>query len=306
MRVLFLGNHTVGVRALRVIHREAALAGVVAHPDDPEDGVCYESVFAEATRAGVSVLRATGKSPELEAFVRAAAPDLLWITDYRYLLPGRLLTLPALGTVNLHPSLLPKYRGRAPINWAIIHGETQLGLTAHFVDEGMDSGDIIAQRAFTLGEMQDVGDALNRLYPIYEALTVEVLSAFKLGIVGRRKQDAAMATVFPRRTPADGLIDWSRPARDVWNLIRAVARPYPGAYTQWRERTLRIWQAGRVQAFAAGVVPRSGEVLGVSTDGRNITVACSDEALVITSFESDNTDTLAPRIGDVLSPFIQV
>jgi methionyl-tRNA formyltransferase len=304
MKVLFLGNHTVGVRALRVIHRQAELVGVVAHPDDPEDGVCYESVFAEAKRLGVSVIRTSGKSPELETFVRAVAPELIWIADYRYLLPSQLLTLAALGTVNLHPSLLPTYRGRAPINWAILHGETELGLTAHFVDEGMDTGDIIAQRAFRLTQAQDVGDALDTLYPLYQQLTVEVLAAFQAGNVRRRPQDAAQATTFPRRTPADGLIDWTRPARDVWNLIRAVAKPYPGAFARWSEGTVRVWRVSRVEALAAGVQPVAGEVLDISSDGHAFSVACGDAALVVSSFALENTDSRAPRVGDVLSALV--
>lgn len=304
MKVLFLGNHTVGVRAMRVIHRRADLVGVVAHPDDPEDGVCYESVFAEAQRLGVSVVRASGKSPELESFVRSAAPDLIWITDYRYLLPAGLLTLATRGTVNLHPSLLPKYRGRAPINWAILHGETQLGLTAHFVDAGMDTGDIIAQRTFALSQAQDVGDALATLYPLYEELTAEGLAAFQGGSVPRRVQDSTHATAFPRRTPADGLIDWTRPARDVWNLIRAVAHPYPGAFAPWSEGAVRVWRAARVEAFAVGALPVAGEVLAVSADGRALTVACGDAALVVSSFALEPTAGRPPRVGDVLSALI--
>jgi methionyl-tRNA formyltransferase len=297
MKVLFLGNHTVGVRALRVIHREAELVGVVAHPDDPEDGVCYESVFAEAKRLGVPVVRASGKSPELESFVRSAAPDLIWITDYRYLLPARLLKMAACGTVNLHPSLLPKYRGRAPLNWAILRGETQLGLTAHFVDEGMDTGGIIAQRTFTLAQTQDVGDALEMLYPLYAALTAEVLAAFQAGCVPHRAQDTAQATVFRRRTPEDGLIDWTRPAREVWNLIRAVAAPYPGSFSPWADGAVRIWKATGIVPFASQLDrPAPGAVMQVAGGDGMLVVACGDAGLAVTNFTLENTIS-APQVG---------
>src|SRR5262245_39304488 len=133
MRVLFLGNHTVGTKTLAAIAETETVVGVVAHPEDPEDGVRYESVYGLALSRGWKVLRGGGKDTKVDEFIRQAKPDLLWITDFRYLLPAPLLNIAPLGVVNLHPSLLPKYRGRAPINWAILKGETTLGLTAHYV-----------------------------------------------------------------------------------------------------------------------------------------------------------------------------
>lgn len=277
---------------MRVLHREARLAGIVAHPPDSEDGVRYESVFAEARRLGVPALRAAGKSPELADFAARLAPDLIWITDYRYLLPTAVLAQARLGAVNLHPSLLPKFRGRAPVNWAILHGEHQLGLTAHFVDEGMDTGDIIAQRTYRLAQSQDVGDALDILYPHYESLSAEVLACFNSGTVPRKAQDGTQATAFPRRTPEDGRIDWTAPAREVWNLIRAVAAPYPGAFAQWPDGRIRIWKASGLRNFGSNVRPAPGELLEVSADSRTITMACADAALVITSFTLEMGATL--------------
>lgn len=294
LRVLFFGNHTLGVRTLRVICERAELVGVVAHPDDPEDGVRYESVFAAAQTLGVPAIRATGKSAALPEFVRRCAPELIWITDFRYLLPVELLGLAPRGVVNLHPSLLPKYRGRAPVNWAMLRGETEFGLTAHFVDAGMDTGDIIAQRRFTLTQSQDIGDALDTLYPLYETLTAEVLGYFLSGEVPRRVQDHAQATAFPRRRPDDGLIDWSASARDVWNLIRAVAAPYPGAFTFYAGMRVNIWQAAAIEPCAPET--RAGEVLASSAD--RLVVACRDAALVISKFEVESHLTL--RAGDRL------
>lgn len=295
LRVLFFGNHTLGVRTLRVIRKHAQLVGVVAHPDDPEDGVRYESVFAEAGRVGLPAIRATGKQPALAAFVRDLAPDLIWITDFRYLLPGALLALAPRGVVNLHPSLLPKYRGRAPVNWAMLRGETEFGLTAHFVDEGMDTGDIIAQRRFTLTPAQDIGDALDILYPLYEAITAEVLTYFHAGHVPRRIQNHKDATEFPRRRPEDGRIDWSAPARDVWNLIRAVAAPYPGAFSFSGRTRVNVWKVAGVAARPENALP--GEILAVSA-GR-LVVACADAAVIVANFEVENGGALSPgdRLG---------
>ena len=300
-RIVFLGNHTVGVRALRVLQRDADLVGVVAHPDDPEDGVRYESVYDEAVRRGLPVLRGTGRSAVVMEFVRKCAPDLLWVTDYRYLLPSLLVNLARLGAVNLHPSLLPRYRGRASINWAILRGETELGLSAHLIDDGMDTGDIMAQRRYTLAQHEDVGDALEKLYPLYEAITAEVVAAFLSGSLPRRAQEVAHASVFPRRTPEDGLIDWTAPSRDVWNLIRAVAAPYPGAFSSAGSTRLTIWRAAAVESFARDTSPEAGEILDVSPDRKSLTVACGDAALVVTRYSlAAQTGDTAIHPGDVL------
>lgn len=299
LRVLFLGNHTVGVRALRVIAREASLVGIVAHPTDPEDGVRYESVFNEARRLNLPVIRAAGKAPELAAFIRTHAPDLLWITDYRYLLQREILALAALGAVNLHPSLLPAYRGRASINWAILKGEQRLGLSAHFVDEGMDTGDVIAQHAYHLEQTEDVGDALNRLYPLYESITAEVLAGLAKGNLIRRTQNVAQASAFPRRTPEDGRIDWRKPAREIWNLVRAVAAPYPGAFSAREDGSVvRLWKVSGLQPFSSRRQPDAGELLAVSEDRRTITIAGGDAALVVSQLTIEGQGARELSVGE--------
>lgn len=287
LKVLFLGNHTVGVRVLHSLAAHAHLCGVVAHPSDPEDGVRYESVANAAASMGVRCLRASGRSPELRDFILQQAPELLWITDYRYLLPAEVLALAPLGAINLHPSLLPKYRGRAPLNWAILHGESRLGLTAHFVTAGMDDGDIIAQHAFELNQSQDVGDALELLYPLYARITAEVLDLLGRGCVSRRMQDESQATAFPRRTPEDGVIDWSQPARGVWNLVRAVAAPYPGAFSQREEGLLRIWKAEGIRPFDRTESPLPGLVEQVELPHGRLSIACADAWLMVTRWDCE-------------------
>lgn len=281
MRVAFFGNHDVGLAALKALQEECRVALVIAHPPDPEDGSRYRSVFDEAKRMGLTAHRRSGRDPDLRKLLQEAKPDLLWITDYRYLLPSSLLEVPPLGAVNLHPSLLPKYRGRAPLNWAILKGETRLGLTAHFVDSGVDSGDIIVQHAFELREDQDVGDALRILYPAYDRITRDVLKLFDSGSVPRMPQAHEEATVFPRRKPEDGLIDWTRPAREIRDLVRAVARPYPGAYTAADGGRLTIWRA-RSTEDSSGAAP--GTVYRVE-DGQ-AHVQCGRGVLIILEAEA--------------------
>jgi methionyl-tRNA formyltransferase len=272
MRVVFLGNHTVGVRTLQTISEFAEVAGVVAHPADPEDGVRYESVFHFAERHGWKVIRSRGKDPHSQEFISAAKPDLLWITDFRYLIPPGMVALAPLGAVNLHPSLLPAYRGRASINWAILNGETKLGLTGHFVDEGVDTGDIIEQISYDIREDQDVGDCLNILYPLYSTMTRTILGYFQSGEVPRTAQAHSHGTVFPRRRPEDGVIDWTQSSRSICNLVRAVAAPYPGAFTTLDGKNLTIWKA-RVASDTGAGAP-IGQVVEVSQ--REILVQCGE------------------------------
>lgn len=231
MRVVFLGNHTVGVGALKSISRAADIVGVVAHPEDPEDGVRYLSVYDFSTENNWSVVRGKASDANIYDFIRDVKPDLIWVTDYRYLLPRNVIDLAPLGAVNMHPSFLPLYRGRASINWAILNGETELGLTVHFIDEGMDSGDVIKQVGYSLSAQEDVGDALNKLQAYYESLPEKVIEMFKNDTVSRISQDHSKATEYPARKPKDGAVDWEQPVEQVLNLIRAVAPPYPGAFS---------------------------------------------------------------------------
>jgi methionyl-tRNA formyltransferase len=290
MKVIFLGNHTVGVRALQAISESAEVAAVVAHPPDPEDGVRYESVAGFAERNGWKWIRGKAKTPEVYSFIEKAKPDLLWITDFRYLIPPEMIALASLGAVNLHPSLLPLYRGRAPVNWAILKGERRLGLTAHFVDEGMDTGDIIDQISYEIGDAQDVGDCLNILYPLYVGITQKVLAYFESGRVPRVSQDHSRATSFPRRRPEDGLIDWAQNARSIFNLVRAVAFPYPGAFTSLSGQRVTIWKARIASNTALTTEP--GRVIEDSELGP--LVQCGQGTLLLTRVEGHPHSALRP------------
>lgn len=297
LRIVFLGNHTVGVRTLAALCERDDVVGVVAHPPDPEDGVRYESVYQYACARGLEVVRLPGgNSAALRRFVSDCRPELLWLADYRYLLPPDVVALAPYGAVNLHPSLLPSYRGRAPLNWAILNGERELGLTAHFVDEGIDSGDIIEQVRFDFPAECDVGDALQILYPLYQAVTRRVLECFHGHSVPRRAQDHRCATVYPRRRPEDGLIDWCRPARRVRDLVRAVARPYPGAFSFHGGRKVLIWLVALDEHVAAAEQP--GRVLACR--GGAFIVQAGDGAVVVreaTCAATGRRVSLEPGVG---------
>ena len=294
MRVVFFGNHTVGVRTLDALCEAASVVGVVAHPEDPEDGVRYASVYDQARALGLSVERLGGRDERLAAFVRDAEPDLLWLTDYRYLVPGDVLALAPQGAVNLHPSLLPAYRGRAPLNWAILNGETEFGLTAHFVNAQVDAGDIIAQERFHLSEDEDVGDALDRLYPLYARLTRRVIALFEQGDVPRSPQTVSGGQVLPARRPEDGRIDWAQQAEHIRRLVRAVAAPYPGAFTTLWGRMIYVWKA---EWDASCPWAPAGRVVAVYADG-GFRVACGEGTLRVKHWTTDGEVPVS--IGDQL------
>lgn len=297
MRAVFMGNHDVGITVMNTLAEQGVLVGIVAHPPDPEDGVRYLSVFDRAAELDVPRLRATGRDPQLQEFVASIAPDVLIVADYRYILPPSVVALAPSGAVNFHPSLLPAYRGRAPINWAILNGETKLGLTAHLIDEGMDTGDVIAQRCFTLDVQEDVGDALRKLYPLYRDMTREIVAALTKGELPRSPQDHTRSTVFPRRRAEDGRIDFSTPANTIVNLVRAVARPYPGAFT-WSDLTrITFWKA-RLAIPTVKSDARPGTVTQTFADG--FRVACGQGTLEVLDWEADQSGW-TPKAGQLFA-----
>jgi methionyl-tRNA formyltransferase len=263
LKVIFLGNHTVGVTVLEELLTISQVCGVVAHPPDPEDGVVYKSVYDFALSHQIPVIRSRGKDENLKQFISEKNPDLLYITDFRYIIPPEIISLSRIGAVNMHPSKLPKYRGRASINWAILKGETEIGLTTHFVDAGVDTGDIIAQASIELNEEQDIQDALNLLYPKYRELTNKAIKILESGKYMGIKQDDSAATFFPKRTADDGKINFSDDPIQIRNLIRAVAPPYPGAFGFVDDEKFFILKARLVSNFENIPLLHPGEIYGL-------------------------------------------
>jgi methionyl-tRNA formyltransferase len=299
IRVVFFGNHDVGIAALGSLLPKTNVVAVIAHPPDPEEGVCFSSLHDFAFANEIPVIRGRGTEDIVYEFVKEASPDLIWVTDYRYLLPIEITSLAKIGTVNLHPSLLPKYRGRAPLNWAIINGEDKIGLTAHFIDEGVDSGDIIKQLPLSLSIHQDVGDAINLLIPIYRTITEDVINCFIEGNVPRCKQDVSQYPVFPSRKPEDGQIHWKNTALDICNLIRAVSHPYPGAFTYVNGRKLYLWKSYFSEDISRKK-QRAGTVLKLNnSDGFD--VQCGDGVLNILKWSAESDEELLLTVGDILT-----
>ena len=255
--------HDVGVRCLKaLLSGGVEIPLVVTVADDPRENRWYASVAETAKDYGLEVIApAAAATPDLEARLRALAPDFLFSFYYRSLLPERVLASARRGALNMHGSLLPKYRGRAPVNWAILKGESETGATLHYMVEKADAGDIVDQLAVPILADDDALEVFGKVTVAAETILARSLPALLAGSAPRRPQRVLPGQYFGRRTPEDGRIDWSRPAREIHDLVRAVAPPFPGAFAQvgterWeihrtRLAARRVAAGGPVQLFAA-------------------------------------------------------
>lgn len=210
--------------------------------------------------------------PEVVAQMRDLRPDYIFIIGWSEIVKRPVLELPTQACIGFHPSLLPQNRGRAVIPWTILQGLRRSGATLFYMDEGVDSGDILTQKAFTVEPDETARTLYNKVIVTLREMIREVLPLMENGNPPRYPQDHSKATYCAKRTPADGLIDWQWPAERIWTLIRAVGEPYPGAFTFHRGRKLIIWEATFIGAAPYYGVP--GQVQAINQDG--VLVQCGD------------------------------
>jgi methionyl-tRNA formyltransferase len=234
-KAVVFAYHDVGVRCLKVLLSAGVeIPLVVTVADDPKENRWYGSVAETAADYGLEVIQpASAATAELEARVRSLEPDFLFSFYYRSLLPAGLLASARRGALNIHGSLLPKYRGRAPTNWAILKGESETGATLHYMVEKADAGDIVDQLAVPILADDDAREVFTKVTVAAETILARSLPKLIAGTAARRPQPILPGQYFGRRTPEDGRIDWSRPAREIHDLVRAVAPPFPGAFTEF-------------------------------------------------------------------------
>ncbi len=266
MSVVVMAYQDIGWVCLDELLRLGAdVAAVVTHRDDPREELWFRSVAARARDAGIPVLEpADVNAPDVVARLAALAPELLLSFYFRQILKPVLLAIPSRGALNLHGSLLPRYRGRCPVNWVLVHGETETGVTLHYMDPTPDTGDVVAQRRVPIAD-DDTALTLNRkLGDAARELLRATFHALAAGTAPRIPQDHARATTFGGRRPEDGAIAWPRPARELCNLVRAVTHPYPGAFTTWRGTKLLVWKA---RPLDAPLDAAAGGVAAITPDG---------------------------------------
>ncbi len=246
--------HNVGYRCLSVLLAHGVeVKLVVTHRDNPKETIWFESVQKLAELHDIPVITPDNpNAPEVVEQIRALQPDFFFSFYYREMLKAPLLEIPRHGALNMHGSLLPKYRGRVPVNWAIIRGETVTGATLHYMTEKPDNGDIVAQQAVPILPDDTAHEVFLKVTVAAEMALNAVLPALLAGKAPRLKQDLSQGGYFGGRKPEDGIIDWSQSAQQIHNLVRAVAPPYPGAMTQLMGKPMRILQTRVRKAQGAG------------------------------------------------------
>ena len=290
LRIVFMGTPPLARESLAALLGvpDWQVVAVVTQPDRPKGRAlaCLPSPVKELALAHALPVLQPPKAREaafLES-LRAYAPDLIVVAAYGHILPPAILELPRFGCLNVHTSLLPKYRGAAPIQWAIAHGETETGVTIMQMDAGMDTGGIVAQQATPIAPEDDSQTLHDRLAALGAALLVATIPGYVGGELPARPQPAAGASHAPKVTKADGHMAWNLPARTLWNRLRAFT-PWPGAYTfphpPAKSQMLKLWHAEVVES-AAG---QPGEVL--SADKSGILVACGTGALRVLELQPE-------------------
>ena len=243
MRAVVFAYHNMGIAGIRALLAHGfEVPFVLTHEDDPGETRWFGSVAEFCRERGIPAFtpKDVNSAPWPDR-IREAAPDLLFSFYYRSMLKKEILGIPRLGAMNLHGSLLPKYRGRAPVNWVLVKGETETGVTLHFMTEKPDAGDIVGQEAVPIAFEDTALTLFGKMERAAARLLDGLLPRIARGEIPRRPNDIASGSYFGGRRPEDGRIDWSRPAFEIYNLVRAVTRPYPGAFSDLDGDRIAVW-----------------------------------------------------------------
>lgn len=300
-RAVVFAYHNVGARCLRVLRAHGVdVPLVVTHDDDPAENIWFERVAAVADDLGLPhAAPADANDPAFVARLATLVPDFIFSFYYRRMLGAGILALAPRGALNMHGSLLPHYRGRAPVNWAVLFGERRTGATLHYMDAKPDAGDIVARQAVPILPDDTAREVFDKVTVAAEICLDTVLPALLAGNAPRLPNDIARGSYYGGRRPEDGRIDWSRDAQSIHNLVRAVAPPYPGALTTVAGRPARVLRT-RLRTGASAGAAATLEVDGsamIATCGGGSTLRI--DVLEIDS-EIQSPGALVRRWGQVL------
>ncbi len=288
MRIVFMGTPDFAVPSLETLLASAdAVVGVVTQPDRPKGRgheLAPSPVKLVTQRTGVPLLQpAKMKDPAFLDVLRSWQADLIVVAAFGRILPPVILTMPPKGCINVHASLLPKYRGAGPIQWAIINGEQETGITTMLMDEGMDTGAILLQERMAISPDDTAGSLSSRLAELGGRLLVETIRQLKAGTLVPRQQNQSQASMAPLLKKEDGLIDWKLAATAIANRVRGFS-PWPGTYTFAGTERWTIWRAS-VRSEPASAA--SGTVIAVTKEAFHI--ATGDGVLVVTDIQPANS-----------------
>ncbi len=291
-----MGTPDFAVPSLEMLINEGYdVAAAVTQPDKPKgrgNRMSAPPVKEFALKHGIEVLQPEKiKTQDFIEQIRALKPDLLITAAYGKILSKDLLDVPVLGCINVHGSLLPAYRGAAPINWAVINGESKTGITIMFTDVGLDTGDMLLRKELAIGPDMNVGELHDKMAVLGAEVLKETLLELKKGTLERIPQEDAASTYAPMMSKELGLIDWNKTAREIHNLVRGTD-PWPGAYTFIEGSRMRVWKTSLVPQASDSSRP-NGEILKVDDEG--ILVKCSDENLLIREVQFDSSKRMSVR-----------
>ena len=290
LRIVFMGTPDFACPTLtRLIERGEDVIAVVTQPDRPKgrgQKLVPPPVKVIAEEHGIPVLQPLKvRAPEVVAHIRELNPDLIVVVAFGQILPQSLLDIPRHGCINIHASLLPRYRGAAPLNWCLINGETETGITTMMMDAGLDTGDMLVKRSIPIGPDEDAQSLHDRLSLLGADTIDETLVRLMSGTLTREKQDDSLTCYAPMLKKEDGLIDWTREPRQIKNLVRGFT-PWPGAYTSLDNKTLKLYKVS--VAEEAGT---PGEVIAAGKDG--ILVACGSGSIRIEELQLEGRKRLS-------------
>lgn len=282
-RIVFFGYSEVGYECLSLLlERGDNVVALITHEDNPHEKIWFKTPAQAARERGIPVFTPESvNTPEWRARIAALQPDLILSVYYRHMIGTKILGLPRFGAWNMHGSLLPKYRGRAPINWAVLQGERRIGMTLHRMVKSADAGAIVDQEGVEIGARDTAEQAFRKVLPCARRVLARQIDALLAGTAKEVPQDDAQATYFGGRKPEDGRIDWAQSSAQIFNLIRAVTDPYPGAFTDVGGTRLMVWWAEPDSPAARGRRGQPGEVLSLAP----LVVATADGALELTRTE---------------------
>lgn len=272
MRVAFLGSQEIGARCLEVVLRHGHDVVGVGTDRPAEHEAWADDVTRVAAEHDLPLLKGRRfRTRKAVDELRALAPDIVLVIGWRWLLPAEVLAIPPKGCLGIHGSLLPRLRGFAPVNWALIRDEPRTGPSLFYFDDGTDTGDLVGQRPFELTDEDDAATVRQRLADAAVALLDEQLPGLAAGTAPRVSQPTEGATFGPRRLPEDGGIDWALDPRSLFNWVRALTRPYPGAFTSLAGQRVFVWKVRPLEGGGPGpgvVVPGNGDLIVGAGAGR--------------------------------------
>ncbi|HUT53552.1 MAG TPA: formyltransferase [bacterium] len=300
MKAVVFAYHTMGAIGIRALIKHGfTLPKVYTHDDDPRENIWFESVAELCRQHDIPCAAPPDvNTPAVVTEIKSLQPDIMFSFFYRQMLKSELLAIPPRGALNLHPSLLPRYRGRSPLNWVLVKGERKTGVTLHYMVEKPDAGGIVAQAETEIAKEDTAKTLHDKLAALAADMLDQALPRIRAGTAPNRPLDLAQGSYFGGRKPEDGRIDWTQSCWEVYNLVRAVTRPWPGAFSYFMGEKVMVWMVSPDDA-APGLLA-SGEM---DIEDDQVHVGARFGSVRLTEIEFKGKVLTGPQIAKELGPY---